>query len=661
MVPPIVPGAQPKKTRPEDGPASPSHRIYDWFAARPDLFAVLLYSAVALAGFVTAYVGIFSQFVRYDDEGTLLTTVRAFVEGDTLYRDVFSPYGPFYYEVFGGLFALTGWSVTTDASRLIVVVVWVLTSALYGFVVHRLTGRLTLGASGMIVAFAVLVALVGEPMHPHGLASLLIAGFALLAVLAPGRRSAIGGLAAGALLGALVLTKINLGAFALAAFALAAVLAVEPLHRRRWIRWPVIVAFLSLPVAVMARDLGEPWVRDFITLELLASMALVVAASALPPRSVEGEAVLWRWLAAAVAGAVGLGTAVIGVLLVLGLSVSDVYEGVVTEALGIRDAFVLPFVLPDATADWGIAALAAAAICAWMHSRRTGIPALVNGVLRVVVGLVIWLTIARSAPFNLSPEASHVALPLVLAWVAALPPAGVQEGPVPRFVRILLPALAVAQVLQIYPVAGNQQSIAAVTFVPVGALCLADGLRILRDWSASKGEEVLRHFGAITLILSLALVGKFGLEKIVRPGLSNYQAYSRVSAVALPGAGRLHLVREQGEAYERLVELLRENRCSTLLSYPGLNSFYLWSSLPVPKPQLPGPWMLMLDDTQQQKAVDWLHDSEKPCAIRNDGAAEDWLHGRSAADAPLVRYLSEGFRLEEEVGEFQFLLPRDDA
>ncbi|HEX2097249.1 MAG TPA: hypothetical protein VHF50_07775, partial [Solirubrobacterales bacterium] len=189
---------------------SQARRLYGWFEDRPDVAAAIVYSAVALAAFVVAYVTIFTQFTPYDDEGTLLATLRAFVEGDALYKDVFSPYGPFYYEVFGGLFALTGWSVSTDASRLIVVVIWVATSGLYGLAAHRLTGRLALGVSAMIVSFAVLGALVGEPMHPHGLATVLIAGFVLLAVMAPGRRVALGGAVAGALLAGVVLTKINL-------------------------------------------------------------------------------------------------------------------------------------------------------------------------------------------------------------------------------------------------------------------------------------------------------------------------------------------------------------------------------------------------------------------------------------------------------------------
>ena len=110
--------------------------------ADPAVIAVAVYAIVAIVATVAAYLTLFTQFAPYDDEGTVLVTLKAFVHGDTLYRDVYSEYGPFYYEVFGGLFALTGHAVTTDASRSIVIVVWVGTSLLFGLAAQRLTGRL---------------------------------------------------------------------------------------------------------------------------------------------------------------------------------------------------------------------------------------------------------------------------------------------------------------------------------------------------------------------------------------------------------------------------------------------------------------------------------------------------------------------------------------
>lgn len=109
-------------------------------------------------------------------------TLKAFTHGGTLYRDIYSEYGPFYCELFGGLFALSGHAVTTDASRSIVIVVWVATSLLFGLVAHRLTNRLAVGAAGMVVGFATLRVLANEPMHPQGLCALLLGALLLVLV-----------------------------------------------------------------------------------------------------------------------------------------------------------------------------------------------------------------------------------------------------------------------------------------------------------------------------------------------------------------------------------------------------------------------------------------------------------------------------------------------
>src|SRR5436305_9998015 len=82
--------------------------------ADPVVRAVVVYSLAGIVAIVAAYYAIFTDFATYDDEGTLLVTLKAFVHGEPLYRSIYSEYGPFYYELFGGLFALAGKAVTTD-------------------------------------------------------------------------------------------------------------------------------------------------------------------------------------------------------------------------------------------------------------------------------------------------------------------------------------------------------------------------------------------------------------------------------------------------------------------------------------------------------------------------------------------------------------------
>src|SRR4051812_23519005 len=270
----------------------------------PIVRATIVYSAAVLVAAVAAYYAIFTNFAAYDDEGTLLVTLKAFAHGETLYRNIYSEYGPFYYELFGGLFAVTGKAVTTDASRTIVVFVWVLSSLLFGITAHRLTRSLALGLVGMGSAFSALYVLANEPMHPQGLCVLIFSAVALLLVLGPGRRAGWIGCACGGLLGALLMTKVNLGAFAIAGVALAAVLTIPPLARRRWLVWPIVAAYLALPLAVMARNLNEGWVRDLIFIATLAMASLVVSAWSQRPGTDEEDSTSLRWLIGAIAGLV---------------------------------------------------------------------------------------------------------------------------------------------------------------------------------------------------------------------------------------------------------------------------------------------------------------------------------------------------------------------
>jgi hypothetical protein len=624
----------------------------------PAVAAIGLYSIVAMGAAVAAYFALFTQFAPYDDEGTLLVTLKAFAHGGTLYSDIYSPFGPFYYELFGGLFSLSGVEVSTDVSRSIVLVLWVGTSLLYGLAAQRLSGRLMLGVAGMIAAFGSLYALANEPMHAQILCVLLLAAFTLLAVVGPTRRVVWAGAAGGALLAALVLTKLNLGVFAVAAAVLAAVLTIEPLQRRRWLRWPVIAAFVALPILLTARDLSLGWVRNLMVLEVLAMTAIVIAAWPSRPRPGEDDRGAGRWLLAAAAGFALAFAAIVAAIVLNGSSPADIYDGMVTEAMRVRDVNMTEFPQPGAAVDWALAAVAAAALCVRLRPGGDGAPSIWPGLLRAAAGVTIWFTVARIAPFALSPSAGNPdSLPIALAWVAAIPPAGAVEAPYRRFVRVLLPALAVAETLQVYPVAGSQMSIAAVTFVPVGALCLGDALTSLRAWSEARGGRALERLGIVTGIVSVALAAQFALDAIARPAASGAVVYHDQKALPFAGAGQLRLAPEEVEAYARLVDLLHRHRCTDFIGYPNIDSFYIWSGIDAPPPQAPGAWVKALDSERQQRIVDELRASPRPCAIRSDTRAENWLRGAPPPDRPLTRYVLDDFRPVEQVGEFEFMLP----
>lgn len=628
------------------------------------MVAVVVYSCFALAALAAAYFSLFSYFAPYDDEGTLLVTLKAFAQGHVLYRDVYSEYGPFYYEFFGGLFALTGKAVTTDASRTIVCFVWVGTSLLYGAVAQRLTGRLALGVLAAASAFGALGVLRMEPMHPHGLCALLIAVFILVTTFGPSKRPLLIGGGAGALLAALVLTKVNLGGFAVAAAVLAGVIAIEGLRRRRWLVGLAILAFLAMPFVVLGRDLSETATRELLLLELLAIAAVLVAAAPFGPAREKDreEGPMARWLLGAAAGFALVFAAILLAIILTGPSPADIWEGMVTEALRVRDVLKLPLAFPSAAADWGVAAVAGSLLI--VRLQRTGAvgPSVWVGVLRALAGLTILLGVAHIVPIGFNPTSQNpVVVPMLLAWVAAVAPTGTEEATGKRFLRVLLPALAIGETLQVYPIAGSQAGIAATTFVAVGALCLADSLTELRAWSAVRGPAAVSRFGTVVAIVTVALAAQFTLDTIFRPTVTSAIAYRDLKSLPFPGAGALRIGPAEAETYAGLVDLLHQHRCTTFISYPNVDSLYLWSGIEAPPPRAPGAWIEALKAEQQQRVVDAMKASPRPCAIRSDSLAEIWLHGTPPPEAPLVRYIFDDFRPVAGVGEFTFLLPKKNS
>ncbi len=628
----------------------------------PTIVAIGLYALVAIGAAVAAYFALFTQFASYDDEGTLLVTLNAFAHGGTLYNDIYTPYGPFYYELFGGLLALFGKDITTDLSRTVVLLLWVGTSLLYGFSAQRLTGRLALGLTGMIAAFATLFVLAGEPMHPQVLCVLLLAAFTVLAVFGPGKRLAWAGAAAGAVLAALVLTKLNLGVFAVAAVVLAAVITVEPLQRRRWLFWLVLAAAVLMPLGLMIRDLEVEWVRNLVAMETLAIGAVIVAAWPSRPGSGEADDGTFRWILAALAGFVVAFVVILVAIVLNGSSLSEIYEGMVTEAQRVREVNMTEFPSPAAAVDWALAGLAAAVICVRLRGRGEGPPSIWPGLLRAAAGLLIWFSIAKITPIGLNPGTGNPdSLAAVLAWVAALAPAGVVEPTYKRFLRVLLPALAVAQVLQVYPVAGSQMGIAALTFVPVGALCLGDALTELRTWSEARGARALERFGVVAAVVAAALAVEFGLNSIIRPAWRGAIAYHHQKALPFAGATDLRLPEAETDTYTQLIDLIHSNRCTTFIGYPNIDSFYLWAGIEPPPPAAPGAWVNALDSERQQRIVNELKASPRPCLIRSDARAQNWLRGAPPPARPLANYVLNDFNPVEEVGEFTFELPKGGA
>jgi hypothetical protein len=65
--------------------------------------------------------------------------------------------------------------------------------------------------------------------------------------------------------------------------------------------------------------------------------------------------------------------------------------------------------------------------------------------------------------------------------------------------------------------------------------------------------------------------------------------------------------------------------------------------------------------SQQQRVVNELRASPRPCVIKSNELAAGYLHGVPPPDTPLVNYVLNDFRPAAKVGGFEFLLPKTPA
>jgi hypothetical protein len=175
--------------------------------------AILWWGLCVVIGAWVAGVQVFQDLPSYDDTGYVLAIIQSYNQGKKLFVEVFSQYGPFYTQYYHFLTNVISGSITHDVLGWVTVVHWIAGAVLAGLAGLRLSGQLAVAVMCMLASALSVHGLRAEPGHPVSLCLLLV--MALLP-LVPGPHSQWANLrlfGAGAIVGALCLTKINLGVF----------------------------------------------------------------------------------------------------------------------------------------------------------------------------------------------------------------------------------------------------------------------------------------------------------------------------------------------------------------------------------------------------------------------------------------------------------------
>jgi hypothetical protein len=577
---------------------------------RPWLACGLFALAAAVCAW-QAYPMLFGQFAPYDDEGYLLVSVKAWLRGGRLYDDIYSQYGPFYYQAMSALFTGLRMPVDHDHAGLVTIAFWVAGSLACGFIAHAISGRLLVSLSVVLLAFLGLFGLRSEPMHPLGLLSVLIAGaVSLPIVLRRHPRTLL--FLLGAVATAVAMVKINVGGFLAISLAFALVLSLPARGICRLPRGLMAALVVLVPVVLTMPRFDLPWVRVYALHVAVAAAAVGIVSLRLELTSVEPRQLPWFPLGGLLALA-----AICGAAVLRGTSPRALLDAVLVLPLRMPSVFIVPMRFNPAVVPLELLAIAGALV--WLV--RGGKGGAWAGPLRLLAGTV--LCSASGLFFPVVPQ-SLFALPLV--FTALIPPRSLGEDRRHMLARCVLVLVEVLQALHGYPVAGSQVDLSTFLLIPIGGVCIADGLHEL--------AERAPRLPAIAGAVMLAGVSVW----FTVTGQEFHDNYRYNPQMPFPGTQRLHIDKEQLDVYIWLVGEL-DRRCATFVTVPGLNSLHLFSGIEPPTSFNTTSWMFLLDDETQSKIVEKISRVPALCAVRNVEFLRSWQQENELPQGPLLRYV----------------------
>ena len=646
-------------------PSVPSSRPAPWPWILGTLLLLLLACELGLHGLIT--------FQWWDDEGYVMMTLKQYRDGLPLYDVVYSQYGPCYYVVRDWLYG--GAMVTHDLTALVSSLHALLCCAVLGLTTLRLTRSTPLALLTIVMASGRVSNFLDTAGHPQEFQTLLVALVGLLAGWPC--REQLRALLLGVLVGAVCMTKVNIGVFLFLPLLLFYGVELPASLFKTLLLRAVGTLIVVSPYLLMRRHLDREWGFAFATLLAAALIPLVrlFRSLSVPPNWKHGMIFLGS-LATTVA-------ALAGYQVVRGTSLLGLWNGIVGIPLRLPSAFIEPF--PMRWFSAGLALLALLVFVFWLRrppSRKW--IALFSG----AYGLVLC-----AGMFHLGPvSTTHVSrslvtwlVPLVwlvpFAWgrlpasetpilaagasshdvVSAEGPspsrgqfAGVRDDPSQAFPRrypAFLFLVSVFLLLQAYPVAGAHVACGSIFLPVVAAVALHQSHRY---WVGS--SIWLQSVAWPQMALSALVAGLFAWQ-IWRVN-QFWLLYSHNQCPNLPGMAWMRLPAPQVATLRWLTEGLQ--RFDTFVSLPGLNSLYFLTGKNPPSSYNVGVWMVLLDDPTQRRIVAKLAEHSRVGAVRTRSWTRWWLRGaqdRPLASQPLAQFFDTQLEPVQERNGWEILQP----
>jgi hypothetical protein len=628
-------------------------------------WGVAFFLTVTLAAFA-GYQQIFSTLAPYDDEGYVMLSVAAFLDGGALYQDVYTQYGPGLFAIEGGFHRLTGLPLTHDVVRLRTLAVWLATALLAGGAVWRITHNPCAAVAATVMAFLHLDRLCLEPGHPQELCAAAMMAAAVLATYLPSHGSRCWvpfGL--GAAIGFIAMTKLNVGLFLLAGVSLALLLTGPRSRPWRLITVAAAALTLALPVAVTREQLGAiaAWRLPIAVMGGLAAMLVAYyfqrsnthAASSesnrcIPCSPAEKPLANWRrsivWM---LAGFSSMCVLLAWVVFARGGDWHALWYGMAGQHSGFTRPFYHAAPLEDAVF---VVALAGVAMAWWAASRGGSVLAGVRGVfaLLVMAALLQYVAETNEPLVHGLNDRGGAGLLITFAtpfvWIIVLPRGASSLNQFNSvgdldLGRLALGAVAVLQPLGAFPAPGTQMAVGSLPLLMVCVVALHDAMPIPRLNLSL--HAVRRHRGmAAWCMLSLMLIATLAYRDV-----SLWRYRISLTRLALPGAERLRVPADVAAEQQWLARRLSEQADTFVFGEHARNSFYLWTGLEPPTGFNATVWPYLLRPDQQRRIVTALRNQPRVCLVR-----EEYQGPRPKGETPLADYLAAHFRRHDAFGRY---------
>lgn len=610
---------------------------------------------LAVTGVTFATYHMLNHFPAWDDEGYMMLTVQRMLAGHPLYVDGSVPYGPFYYLTRWCVHALCGVPVNNDSFRLTAIVEWTASAAFFAVAAWRLLNRslfaIPLALCCFVAGLIHLQAIAWEPGHPQETLVLLLSTALLIGSSFSSRKVWLSSFGLGSCCAAILLTKINVGVFFLLAVLLAMTASGHPGRVFRLLRFLVLIAALVLPILLLKSHLHEPWAQKFSALVIVSLFSCFLIAARPGPVMASRPMMLGFC-----SGLLSVTLLCVGFVMLHGGSPAELLNSILLKALRFPAVFGWPLKQSSFHTTLAFAGGLIAGIQLLPKSARwkrfieeTGLP-----VLKLLLGITILLVACKfSVVTQLSGENWPFSFAAGFLWLVLVPPRNKATNEFGSFARKLIAFTASLQVLQLYPVPGEQVYIGTITVILLGTILLGDAFTAV---AAALAEHATSP--ALWLRLGACSLGIIPVGVLLDHVRMEKRGYYSVGEVSFPGCHLVRMPEDQASIYRCLADTMRAS-ADTFVCKFGFNSLYFWSGKePASTIPVSHSWQLF-DATQQGQLLAANRPVKNLVFVDHPGFAPlERMFPIEKREIPFFTYVQQEMQPRFRVGDFKLYTRR---